>query len=151
MALAVAALVGAATACGGGETKPETPTLRLDDDGEFYVADLVSRLSRGRFDLVELMMREDAVATFPAAEIEAMWGELVAALGEPEGQPRLLKVGTTPITRDDGTIGFFGKASFEMARGIGEVQVEIACASHFDSHTSCRPPFLIVQLKIETR
>lgn len=138
-------------ACGGKDTEPETPKLRLDDDGEIYVADLVSRLSRGRFDLVELMMREDAVADFPAAEIEAMWGELVAALGEPEGQPRLLKVGTTPITRDDGTIGFFGKASFEMARGIGEVHVEIACATHFDSHSSCRPPFLIVEMKMEAR
>ena len=97
------------------------------------------------------MIHEQALEAYPAAEIEAMWGELVAALGKPEGKPRLLKVGTTPITREDGTIGFFGKASFEMARGIGEVHVEIACASHFDSHTSCRPPFLIVQMEMKTR
>lgn len=135
-------------ACGGTKPPDEPSRLRLDDDGEIYVADVVSRLSRGRFGLVALMIHQEAADRYPAAELEAMWQGLVTELGAPEGKPRLLKVGTVPITRRDGAIGFFGKASFEMARGVGELRMEIACASHIDATTRCKAPFRIVDLQL---
>jgi hypothetical protein len=138
----------ALASCGDSPPAKEPPQLRLDDDGEIYVADVVSRLGRGRFDLVELMMHEQSTDRLAKPELEAMWQALVDELGAPEGRPRLLKVGTIPITRDDGTIGFFGEARFEMLRGVGELRLEIACAEHIDAAKVCKPPYRIVALQL---
>jgi hypothetical protein len=141
-------LAVAATGCGPPAAE-EPPALRLDDDGELFVAGVVSRLARDRYDLLELMVAPEASESLSNGRLAAMWQDLVDVVGTPKTKPRMLKVGTTPITRDDGEIGFFGQATFECANGVGRVRMEISCGSSGPKGGSCHPPYRIEELLLD--
>ncbi|MCA9619785.1 MAG: hypothetical protein KC731_12250 [Myxococcales bacterium] len=140
------ALLGVA-AC---EKEPEAPQgLRLVDDGEIFVARVVSRLYRGRYDLLELALTDELRSSLPSGRLETWWGELTAGLGSPPDEPELLQVSTTPVAREDGTMGFFGLARFAMPRGVAVLRIDIVCATAGPSLADCRPPYLIAALDLD--